>query len=233
MRTKRTRILAIVVAALLLAAVGLRWAGRFLVVSDPRKSDVVLVLSGDARDLRYWTAVDYVRKGFGRCLLLSASADEVYYGRTPAQLADEYVHQATPDIESRTGVCRYTGDSTFVESQHVGGCLQQMNARSVVIVTSAYHSRRARDIFSKVLPQYQWSVVGIEDPREFGTAWWRQRRWMKTTYQEWEKLVWWTAIERWRFLTQGTSPIPQPGGQPRLPMCDGSGESGSLTPPQP
>jgi hypothetical protein len=48
------------------------------------------------------------------------------------------------------------------------------------------------------LPQYHWSVAAAHDDRLFGTHWWHHREWAKTTFQEWLKVIWWNAIDRWR-----------------------------------
>ena len=33
---------------------------------------------------------------------------------------------------------------------------------------------------------------------EFGTRWWTHREWAKTCLGEWERLIWWDALERWK-----------------------------------
>jgi hypothetical protein len=48
------------------------------------------------------------------------------------------------------------------------------------------------------LPQYHWSVAAARDPRFFGTHWWHRREWAKITFNEWLKVIWWNAIDRWR-----------------------------------
>jgi uncharacterized SAM-binding protein YcdF (DUF218 family) len=65
-------------------------------------------------------------------------------------------------------------------------------------VTSDYHTRRALAVFSRRLPQYQWNVAAAHNPLQFGDAWWTDREWAKATFDEWSKLAWWEAIDRWR-----------------------------------
>ena len=43
-----------------------------------------------------------------------------------------------------------------------------------------------------------FSVAAAHDPREFGVNWWQHREWAKTNFNEWMKLVWWEAVDRWR-----------------------------------
>jgi uncharacterized SAM-binding protein YcdF (DUF218 family) len=73
-----------------------------------------------------------------------------------------------------------------------------MHAHSVLIVTSASHTGRALRIFRHRLPQYKFSTAAAQDPSHFGIHWWTNREWAKTTVDEWVKLVWFEAVDRWR-----------------------------------
>ncbi len=77
-------------------------------------------------------------------------------------------------------------------------CLQPLHARRVLIVTSDYHTRRSLMIFRHCLPQYQFSVAGAVNPSQFGQAWWSNREWAKTTFDEWLKMLWFQLVDRWR-----------------------------------
>jgi uncharacterized SAM-binding protein YcdF (DUF218 family) len=80
----------------------------------------------------------------------------------------------------------------------VARCLQPLNVHRVLIVTSDYHTRRALSIYSRRLPQYQWSVAAARNPAQFGNAWWTDREWAKVAFDEWSKLIWWEAVDRWK-----------------------------------
>jgi uncharacterized SAM-binding protein YcdF (DUF218 family) len=67
-----------------------------------------------------------------------------------------------------------------------------------LLVTSDWHTMRARSIFRHRLPQYHWSVAAAKDPRLFGVRWWHRREWAKITFNEWLKVIWWNAVDRWR-----------------------------------
>jgi uncharacterized SAM-binding protein YcdF (DUF218 family) len=71
-------------------------------------------------------------------------------------------------------------------------------ARTVLLVTSDYHTRRALSIFGKSLPAYRYEIAAASDPRDFGAQWWRHREWAKTALDEWLKLIWWELVDRWR-----------------------------------
>src|SRR2546428_12240765 len=70
--------------------------------------------------------------------------------------------------------------------------------KKCVAVTSDYHTRRAVVIFRHEIPRLNFSVAAAHAPREFGVNWWQHREWAKTNFNEWMKLVWWEAVDRWR-----------------------------------
>ncbi len=182
---------------LVAAAVFLWRSGYWLVVNRPEKSDVIVVLAGDDDDVRYWHALQLLRGGYGQYLLLDASSDWVKYGRRPADAAADFVRSSAGDLAARAGVCPIQGDATFLEAKSVGRCLEPLRPRSVLLVTSDYHTRRALSILSHELPQYHWSVAAARDP-VYGERWWQHRAWAKLWFSEWQRTIWWNLVDRWR-----------------------------------
>jgi uncharacterized SAM-binding protein YcdF (DUF218 family) len=184
----------------LLAAAALIWflprCGRMLVVDGPEKADAIVVLAGDSNDVRYWRGMQLLRQGYGRDLLLDAAEDFTHYGQTSADAAEQFVSRSAGALGPRVHVCRVRGDSTVEESKHVAACLEKLHARSALLVTSDYHTRRAFSIFRRRLPQYRWSVAAAGNSYLYGGNWWKNREWAKTTLTEWQKLIWWQVVER-------------------------------------
>ena len=89
--------------------------------------------------------------------------------------------------------------STAEEVEFAAPCLLSLHAHRILIVTSAYHTRRALAIFRQRLPQYEWSVAGAPDESAYGTEWWRRRAWAKTWLGETERFAWWELVDRWRY----------------------------------
>jgi uncharacterized SAM-binding protein YcdF (DUF218 family) len=85
-----------------------------------------------------------------------------------------------------------------------GNCLKGHLIRSVLLVVDDFHTRRSLAIFSRLLPNYHWSIAAVQDPMRFGGPWWRKREWIRTTIVEWQHLLWWEIIDRWRFAPQTT-----------------------------
>lgn len=170
-------------------------AARYLVVDRPEKSDVIVVLAGET-SRRPTRALELLRAGMAPRIVLDAEAGERVFDQTLTEIAQRYVN-GLPEANV-ISVCGIDGRSTAGETRDVARCLQPLGAHRVLLVTSDYHSRRALAIFSHRLPQYQWSMATAHNPAGFGDAWWTHREWAKTTFDEWTKLVWWEAVDRWR-----------------------------------
>jgi uncharacterized SAM-binding protein YcdF (DUF218 family) len=190
MRSVRLLIVIIVIGTLLASQ-----AARFLVVDNPQESDAIVVLAGET-SLRPALGVELLRKGMASRLFLDAEAGEQVYDQPLTEIAQRYV-SGLPEA-NRISVCAITGRSTAAETGDVARCIQSLGPHRVLIVTSDYHSRRALTIFWHRLPEYQWSVAAARNPAAFGDSWWTHREWAKATFDEWTKLIWWEAVDRWR-----------------------------------
>ncbi len=172
-------------------------AGKLLVVDNPQRADVIVVLAGDFRDVRSQHALKLFREGYAPELVLDAP-DWMVFGRTASDLAREYLKVSIPNKTAQLHVCNFKGDSTLLELREVAPCIQTSapGAASVLLVTSNFHTRRSLSIAQHILPQYKWSAAAAPDER-FNTAWWRNREAAKTMLAEWQKLCWWMLVEKW------------------------------------
>jgi hypothetical protein len=189
---KRVLIFAAVTAALFLVLAAN--AGRVLVVDAPERSDVILVLAGDT-GRRPARALELLSQGYGRRVVIDVPAADRVFGFSEVQLAEKYV-QDLPQAAS-VRVCPIYGLSTRDESRDAERCLAHEDGSRILIVTSEYHTRRALSILRHQVHGKTFSVAAAHDDIQFGTRWWTHRQWAKTCVDEWLRLVWWTAIERW------------------------------------
>ena len=141
------------------------------------------------------TRAGIARSSYGTRLVLDVPAATIYRWPLP-ELAEKYV-QSLPEANAIT-VCAIYGLSTRAEAQEASRCLEKVAGRNVLLVTSDYHTRRAVAIFRHEIPRFNFSVAAAHDPREFGAKWWQHREWAKTNFNEWMKLLWWEAVDRWR-----------------------------------
>jgi len=103
-----------------------------------------------------------------------------------------------PRPTSNVGVCPGPMVSTAEEGEFAAPCLASLHAQRILLVTSAYHTRRALAIFRQRLQQYKWSVAATEDSAAYVIDWWRRRAWAKTRLAKTERFFWWEAVDRWR-----------------------------------
>src|SRR5581483_6494340 len=188
-------------AALVLIALVIvfREGGGFLMVDNREKSDAIVITQGDELDGAYWMGLRLLQEGYGRELLIDARADRIYFGRSQAELAAEFINKTAARLADRVRVCPIRADNTAEEVYDVNKCLRRDSTRSVLLLSEDFHTRRSLAIFSHVLPQYRWSVAPVVDTTRFDRRWWRRRAWIRTTVVEWQHMVWWQVLDRWRF----------------------------------
>jgi uncharacterized SAM-binding protein YcdF (DUF218 family) len=182
-----------VIAFIIFIIVLLSQAGSFLILNAPEHADAILVLDG--ADSSYRHSVKLQKQGYANMILLDASVSRTIYGKSEADLAAEFLNRTSPGM---VGACLTVQDSTFGEAADVKRCLTRLNISSVLIVTSDFHTRTALSIFQKRLPQYHWSVAASSAPYHYADQWWQHRAWAKTVLDEWEELIWWELVDRWR-----------------------------------
>jgi hypothetical protein len=191
------RLALLLVAGVVVAGLFL-FSGPALVVDRPERSDAIIVLGGDRDDIRYRRGLELLRAGYGRRLLLNAANVTRIYGRTAAEYAAEFVDRSAGSLRPQIEICPFSEDSTLSETKYVDLCMRKLEAQSGLLVTSPAHTRRALSIFRARLPQYRWSVAAAPDSEDWGPRWWQRRQWAKTHLAEWERMIWWQMVDRWR-----------------------------------
>lgn len=170
-------------------------AGDFLIVDAPRPSDAILVLAGET-DRRPQRALELLAAGYGKTIVLNVPTNAKIYEFTQLDLAQKYVRDL-PQV-AYIAVCPIDGLSTKEESKDAEKCLQRVGAKSVLIVTSDFHTRRALEVFRREFPGHSYSVAAAHNDEGFGGRWWTHRQWAKTFVDEWLRLIWWKAVDQWR-----------------------------------
>lgn len=174
-------------AVLLLAAashpIWLAAVGRHLVYEEqPIKAPVAVVLAGAWRGNRVLKAAELVRAGYAERVWVSGPP---LYARSEADLAIEY---AVGHGYPREWFVRLANEarSTWEEAEVITRELRRAGVRRYLLVTSDYHTRRARACFRRAAPEMEVRVVGAPD-EEFPNPWWRHRVGWKTVVLEWLK----------------------------------------------
>lgn len=170
-------------------------SGAFLVVNGPQHADLIVVIAGET-DHRPSRGLELLQQGYAPKLMLDVPGDAKIFDQEAIGIARRYVN-ALPQRD-RITLCPIFGLSTKTEAQDVRQCLAQIPAKRILLVTSDYHTRRALSVFRHELPDHEFFIAAAEDPAQFGGRWWKHRQWAKINLDEWLRLLWWEAVDRWR-----------------------------------
>jgi vancomycin permeability regulator SanA len=184
------RLMALLVFALLLFVVYLvrrpilRELGDYWVVEDPpAQADALIILSNDdfigSRAAR---AADLYHEGRAPRIVASGRMMRPYAGVGELMQRD-LTDRGVP--VSAIEIYRHHATDTLEEAQTLRSLVVEKKWRHVVIVTSNYHTRRARYIFQKVFPLgVQVDVASAKDPEFDISDWWEHRSGVKLFLHE-------------------------------------------------
>jgi uncharacterized SAM-binding protein YcdF (DUF218 family) len=165
--------------------------GRALVYNDgPAKAEAAVVLAGDLSGGRVIEGAELARGGYVPIVLVSGPPG--FYGVNEADAAIHYVVDRGYPAEWFVPV-RHTGMSTRDEAENLLNEVQRRRIRSFLLVTSNFHTRRARRIFLASIKRRGGSpvmrVVSTPDHEYNPDSWWKTRQGWKMAFFEWTKTV--------------------------------------------
>lgn len=191
MRRSRWRwLLAFVLLVAAAAAASPFWLpalGHLLVnAGPPRKADLILVLAGDWRGNRVLKGGELVRDGFAPLAVVSSPMH--HYGVGEADLAIQYAgkHGFPPHYFHPLPIA---GNSSAEEAVELLAEARRRGAKSILIVTSDYHTRRAARIYNRLRDGIAVCVTASPDSYYRAGSWWRTRESRKIWLLEFTKLV--------------------------------------------
>ena len=161
-----------------------RFLAESWVVEDPlNKVDALVVLSDDNFYAdRATRAAELFREG--KASLVVASGRRL---RPTTGIAELMEHDLIERGVPKDKIVRVPqdGDSTREEAETLAKLVKTRKWHSVIIVTSNYHTRRARYIFRRVFPQgIEVRVAGARDGDFDPDAWWVKRKSTKLLMRE-------------------------------------------------
>lgn len=161
--------------------------GGFLVdAGPPQKADMIVVLAGDGFGHRILTAGQLVREGYAPKALVSGPDGS--YGNYECDLAIPFAVRAGYP-ESYFIPAPHHARSTDEEVRVLNAKLHALGVKSILLVTSNFHTRRAGKIFRRLAPDLRIFVVAAPDEYFKPDSWWRNREARKTFLYEWMKTV--------------------------------------------
>lgn len=198
-RTVRRLVAAIVVVLSIAGVAFLPFAGRYLVYEDPlEKSDAIVILAG-ARVERWLEGVELYRSGWAPRLVISPGRMEdaeiqvrsmgIRFPSDAELARDAIVQMKVPEsaVETLPGSL----DNTAQEAAAVHAMAAARHWQRVIVVTSKYHTRRARFAFARELVPANVQVLiraSRYDPAK-PDRWWTSRANVRYVGAELEKLL--------------------------------------------
>jgi uncharacterized SAM-binding protein YcdF (DUF218 family) len=167
----------------------LRFTAEAWIIEDPLgKADALVVLSDDNFYAdRATRAAELLREG--KAPLIVASGRRL---RPNAGIAELMEHDLIERGVPKEKILRlpHDADSTKEEAEAVLRLVKEKKWRSVIVVTSNYHTRRARYIFRRVFPQgLEVSVASARDGDFDPEHWWEKRKSTKELTREFAGMV--------------------------------------------
>jgi len=173
--------------------------GKYLVVQHPpAKSDLIVCLAGGDVE-RALASADLFERGL---------APRIFIAREPIPDGLETLRQKgipyPESIDLVTMILRGLGvpesalimgghpvESTFEEAEEVGAFVRDKKYRSLILVTSPTHSRRAWLTFRKKIQDEEFRVTVVPTPYSKFRAddWWKTRTYVREVIVEYQKLI--------------------------------------------
>lgn len=171
--------------------------GNFLVISEPlSKSDALVVLDGDyPENERLLHAVQLWQSGYAPKIILSAKLGHwTSYKDYPGWRHAMKLKGLPPEIVFVAG---HDADSTKEEAQKLLPYMQEHGFGNVIIVTSNYHTRRAKQVFEKAWQgsSIHFSMSAVESNDYHPHEWWKHRADSRTFFYEFSKTIWYSLME--------------------------------------
>jgi uncharacterized SAM-binding protein YcdF (DUF218 family) len=201
----------------------LRMAGGYWVVEDRLgRADAMIVLSDDNFYAdRASRAAELYRQGAAPVVVASGRRLRPYTG-----IAELMQHDLVERGVPENAILRvpHLADDTREEAEVLRPVVDAHRWRSVVVVTSNSHTRRARYIFARVLPaSVKVSVASARDYDYDPQHWWESRRGQKRFFHEAVGMIvaWWELRGTSKEALKPQSVVQSSGSEPQDMVSQG------------
>ncbi|SRR5579875_415055 len=162
----------------------MRLAGSFWVVDDgPAASDAIVVLGDDDYEGdRAARAAEVLKAGWAPRIIASGR-----YLRPYASIAQLEQHDLMDRGVPASAIVllQHRAANTREEGDAIGQLIRSRGWKRILVVTSNYHTRRARYILARVLPAgTEIRMIPARDMNYDPDNWWRTRRGLKIFFHE-------------------------------------------------
>ena len=182
-------LLRVLVAGVLLVTIGLLLPGFVLDTPQPtpRKSDAIVVISGDEQMARFAEGLNLYEQGLGHYLVFSGAAFD--NGTSNADVMRGLAVQR--GIPESAILEEPQGEDTWGNAIYTRQVLEEHGLQSAILVTSPYHLRRAQVTFDAAYKGsgIQLMVHAAPDSQWRKLSWWQQTETRRLTFTELQKLA--------------------------------------------
>ncbi len=188
----------------------LRVAGNLPVVNEPlEKSDAILLLSDDNfRADRATLAAQLYRAGWAPRVVASGRRLRPYAGLAE-MMQHDLVERGVP--AGAVVQLAHNAESTLGESLELKDLVAARGWHRVIVVTSNYHTRRARYIYRRIFPaDARFRMEAARDSDYDPDHWWETRTGLKLWFRETVAFI----VAMWQLRHDQPQPEEAPSGAP-------------------
>lgn len=163
--------------------------GHYLVVDEePRKCDTIVVLSGGGNVSRVTKGVELYQKGYSSRIIMSGGGNVTSKFKEADLMSMEAQDQGVPFTSI---LLESESKSTYDNAVYVKNIIQRYNLKSILLVTSNYHTRRAKYIFEEVFKNTSVEIITVSAPdSEFSpSTWWKNHEGQQRALTELANLI--------------------------------------------
>jgi len=159
--------------------------GNFLIVSEsPKKSDVIIVLSGDSGE----------RLAYGVKLYQESYADKLLLSGRQSGMEEQALSLGVPEgailLEDQA-------TTTFENGKYSLKIVKEQGYKSAIVVTSPFHTRRSSIIFAQLFKGIDLTICPVPYDPTMIHNWWKDSNSRQFVISEYLKLGWHYLFE-WR-----------------------------------
>ncbi|MFZ4856687.1 MAG: YdcF family protein [Desulfuromonadaceae bacterium] len=183
------------ISSFLLLVVFAIFAPGFLFTEDAtRKADAVVLFVGPGNEARVDEARYLIKEGYAHYLLIPSSG-EIFTADSAGVLVHKVADQSHGNLNHRIMMAanykKYL-ENTHIETLEAKRMLDDLDLRSAMLVSSAFHMRRIRMIAGRVFDERKYSIScnPARWQQEFTVADWLNAERRKIIVSEYVKIGW-------------------------------------------
>ena len=164
-------------------------AGKFIYKKDELKpADVIVVLAGEQME-RVEYGASLFKEGWARKDRIIMAGGPLVWKYSWAGIMKE--HAVALGIPAKQILLEDTSRSTEEDAKFTKDILMKHGYKSMILITSPYHSKRASMIFGRIMGKDIKIINAPADNSGFSfDEWWKRRRDRSVVLSEYSKFIW-------------------------------------------